>query len=149
MSGFLTTTGSWLLVSSRWSQYPWKPSQRPPAPAVLQMGGRRQKGLSDKGIEWRIKRRERAAAEWNRQAAAPLVFSTSQSKATVCEKSIFQSHSAHLQTQGKKRNICRANISKTTSLSKEASALDTRVAQRWVEAKTAAESRLLGKKKNK
>lgn len=44
----------------------------------------------------RRRRRRRAAAEWNRQASTPLVFSTSQSKATVCEKSILQSHYTHL-----------------------------------------------------
>lgn len=111
MSGCLTTTGSWLLVSSRWSQYPWKLSLRPLAPAALWMGKREGKGrVSDKGtvcsvgkneakgerMKRRRRRRRGAAAEWNRQASTPLVFSTSQSKATVCEKSILQSHSTHL-----------------------------------------------------
>lgn len=49
-------------------------------------------------MKWLRRRRRRrwAAAEWNRQASTPLVFSTSQSKATMCEKSIPQSHSTHL-----------------------------------------------------
>lgn len=53
------------------------------------------KGERRKRWRWR-RRRRRAAAEWNRQASTPLVFSTSQSKATVCEKSILQSHYTHL-----------------------------------------------------
>lgn len=53
MSGCLTTTGSWLLVSSRWSQYPWKPSLRPLAPAALR--------VEKRGEE---RREEKRKSEW-------------------------------------------------------------------------------------
>lgn len=45
-----------------------------------------------------------AAAEWNRQASTPLVFSTSQSKATMCEKSILQTNPPlHTSSLGEKK----------------------------------------------
>ena len=62
--------------------------------------------MSDKGSAGRVREGWRAggeggeekmvvvvgggATEWNRQACTPLVFSTSQGKATACEKSILQ-----------------------------------------------------------
>lgn len=120
MSGCLTTTGSWLLVLSHWSQYPWIPSPRPLAPTALRVekrGGKTRgakESVSDKGTVCSVGKVERrevgAAAEWNRQASTPLVFSTSQSKATVCEKSILQSHSTHLSLSYKKQKTWRTSI---------------------------------------
>lgn len=120
MSGCLTTTGSWLLVSNHWSQYPWIPSPRPLAPTALRVekrGGKTRgakESVSDKGTVCSVGKVERrevgAAAEWNRQASTPLVFSTSQSKATVCEKSILQSHSTHLSLSYKKQKTWRTSI---------------------------------------
>lgn len=62
--------------------------------------------MSDKGTMCSVRKEEEegaAAAEWNRQAASPLVFSTSQSKATMCEKSILQSHSMLVQLRRRKK----------------------------------------------
>lgn len=70
--------------------------------------GRRRKGVSDKGTVCSVGKNKAAGGREQQQSGTdghphPLVFSTSQSKATVCEKSIFQSYSAPLKPQGKKK----------------------------------------------
>lgn len=113
MSGCLTTSGSWLLVSSRWSQYPWKPSLRPLVPAVLQMGGRRRKGVSDKGTVCSVGKNKAEGESSSRVEQTGIrttcVFYFTKQGHRVWEIYLSISFRTPL-ASGKKQNICRANI---------------------------------------
>lgn len=118
MSGCLTTTGSWLLVSSRWSQYPWKPPLRPLAPAALQMGGRRRRGVSDKGTVCSVGKNkaegERSSRVEQTGIRTTCVFYFTRQGHRVWEIYLSISFRTPLASgkkkKKKKHTVCRANI---------------------------------------
>lgn len=156
MPGCLTTTGSWLLVSSRWSQYPWKPPLRPLAPAALQMGGRRRRGVSDKGTVCSVGKNkaegERSSRVEQTGIRTTCVFYFTRQGHRVWEIYLsisFRTPLASGKKKRKKRNILYAGLTyfQNNELVKGSTGLGVAdkegkmgVGQRWVEAKTAAES---------